>query len=249
MAKISIIILILCSFYSLSLSGKERIVVATFDPRGLSPWILKHVMHEIYEQAGAIMIVRAYPPKRSPFLANSGVIDGELYRTKEAISKEKFPNLVRLPIRNWTVKFSAFTNLEPFPVNGWKSLSSYKIGSMKGIFIVEKKTKGMVRISTDTLPAIVKMMNLGRVDVIVLPEIDGLFALSLLNLNQEIKLLQPSLEAIPTYHFLHKKHQNLIKRLTKVMERMEADGSLSELIARKEREGLQIKLGKELPTP
>ncbi len=78
------------------------------------------------------------------------------------------------------------------------------------------------------------MLYLERIDTAIFTELDGLFALKAMNLQNDIKKIDPILEVSPSYHFLHKKHKVLISKLTKLMGEMDSSGELAALIYKSE---------------
>ncbi len=42
-----------------------------------------------------------------------------------------------------------------------------------------------------------------------------------------VRILEPSIEKIPLYHYVHKKNADLIPKLTRVLEKMTDDGKIN----------------------
>ena len=121
---------------------------------------------------------------------------------------------------------SAFTAGLVFPVDGWNSLRPYRIGFVRGMKLADVNTEGMNRAVASNYKALFKMLDHGRVEVAVLLRVNGLF--------QQIKLgfanvheLKPPHMRINLFHYLHRKHQDLVPRLSTVIREMEQKGELA----------------------
>ena len=110
-----------------------------------------------------------------------------------------------------------FTRTINFTVKGWKSLRPYRIGFRKGFKFAEEKTQGMnVETLVDTEQAF-KLLALGRIDLVLEARETGMEILKKLNLKG-IHVLDPPLQKVKLYHYLHKKHAAIIQPLTKAMK-------------------------------
>ena len=70
-----------------------------------------------------------------------------------------------------------------------------------------------------------KILDLGRADVAIETRVDGLEMLRKLNLK-DIHMLEPLLVTIKLYHYLHKSNAALVRKITKVLQEMEAEGRI-----------------------
>lgn len=188
--------------------------------------IAEVVLAEAYRRLGLRLQVHRLPGERSLRSANSGDMDGELYR-KLGMERE-YPNLLIVPVPLLTYEIVIFTLGTSFAVHGWESLRPYTVGYVKSIKIVEQNTQGMrVEVAATLRQAFLKM-SLGRSDVVVANRRSGLAALQELNLP-DIKVLAPPLATFPVFHYLHKKHAALVPRLTDVLQQMQRDKTLENL--------------------
>ena len=185
--------------------------------------IAEQVMAEAYRRLGMRMVVHKIPGERSLRSANNGDMDGELYR-KLGMDRE-YPNLVIVPVALLTYEIVIFTLGTTFIVNGWDSLRPYTIGHVKSIKIVEQNTQGMrVEVAATLRQAFLKM-TLGRSDIVVANKASGLAALKELNLT-DVKVLSPALATFPVFHYLNKKHEALVPKLTTVLQQMQKDKTI-----------------------
>ena len=187
------------------------------------------ILTEAYRRIGIKLKIKRLPAKRAIVMTNQGKFDGDLQRI-DAV-KNLYKNLVQVrPPINF-LEASAFTVGLEFPINGWDSLRPHRIGIIRGIKFAEVNTKGMNRVLVSDYDALFKMLKAGRVDVAVLPRVNGLFQLTKFGFD-DIRDLKPALLRIDLFHYLHRKNSHLLPRLSAVIEDMRDKG---ELIAMRER--------------
>lgn len=182
--------------------------------------IAERVLQEAYRRLGMSIGVIKVPGERSLFSADHGQVDGELYR-KLGMERE-YPNLRIVPVPLLTYEIVIFTLGTTFVVNGWDSLRPFTIGFVKGIKIIEQNTQGMKLEPTATMRQAFLKMTLGRSDIVVANRNSGLSVLKEMKL-QEVKVLEPPLATFPVFHYLHKKHEALIPKLTTVLQQMQKE--------------------------
>lgn len=188
--------------------------------------VAERVLTEAYRRLGLRLQVHKLPGERSLRSANSGDMDGELYR-KLGMERE-YPNLLIVPVPLLTYEIVIFTLGTSFPVHGWESLRPYTVGFVKSIKIAEQNTQGMrVEVASTLRQAFLKM-SMGRSDVVVANRASGVAVLQELNLH-DVKVLTPPLATFPVFHYLHKKHAALVPRLTSVLQQMQRDKTLESL--------------------
>jgi len=81
-----------------------------------------------------------------------------------------------------------------------------------------------------TIDQIFRILDAGRADVAISTRLEGLLTIKKLNLSG-ITVLEPLLEEIPLYHYLHKKHVLLVPKLAAILKRMEQEGQIKEIQA------------------
>lgn len=188
--------------------------------------IAERVLHEAYRRLGLDMVVIKVPGERSLFGANHGQVDGELYR-KLGMERD-YPNLRIVPVPLLTYEIVIFTQGTNFVVSGWESLRPFTIGFVKGIKIIEQNTKDMKLEPTATMRQAFLKMTLGRSDIVVANRSSGLAVLKELKL-QDVKVLEPPLATFPVFHYLHKKHEALVPKLTAVLQQMQKDKTIDSI--------------------
>ncbi len=231
--KLYIIVLFFVFFTDAIFAEPKKIVLATFNQDAPRLTASEIIVRTLYNKLGIELKIVKHPGNRVLLMANSAQVDGVLLRG--TIIEGLAENLLRIPYPIALIKYSAFTKKsKQIKIDDWNSLSPYRIGVPRGIKLIEERTKNFNQIKNNNLLASFKMLYLDRIDVTVLTELDGLYALKAMNLHNDIQKLEPALEVSPAYHFLHKKHSNLINKMTKLMKKMDESGELKKLIYQSE---------------
>lgn len=80
----------------------------------------KLIYSEAFHRLNIPFEIATYPMKRGPHMVNQGVIDGELGRVADFNSV--YQNLIRINVKMWSVKFSAYTTDQYLRLDSWESL-------------------------------------------------------------------------------------------------------------------------------
>lgn len=178
------------------------------------------ILKEAYSRLGIDFELQLLPIERALVVANEGETDGDLLRFTGL--EQKYPNLVKVPFPLQYLEIVVYAKDKEFAVEGWHSLAPYTIGIVKGFKLAEVKTKGMNVETVTTVTQAFLKLNDGRNDVIVDLR-RSRCKLKGLNVS-DIKILEPSLEQIPMYHYLHIRHQVLAKKLEAELTLMVQEG-------------------------
>lgn len=182
--------------------------------------IAERVLREAYRRIGRELEVKPMPGERSLLSANSGDTDGELYR--RAGIERAYPNLLMVPVPLQLYEIVVFTKLRQLELRGWESLRPYKLGFVKGIKVIEENTVGMQIETVATLQQAFSKLVLGRTELVLANRVSGLASLRQHGFS-DVRVLQPPLAAFPVYHYLHKRHEGLLPRLTAVLRDLEQE--------------------------
>ncbi|MBI9088900.1 MAG: transporter substrate-binding domain-containing protein [Desulfobacterium sp.] len=189
--------------------------------------------HDPIAEFSSQMLVKAYtrigyelnfvdlPAARSLMKSNNGSLDGEVNRIK-GIEKE-YDNLIMVPVPVNFFESVVFTKRHDFRVEGWASLKSFSIAIRIGAKFAEYRTAGMNVVKFSTYEKIFLLLYNDRYDICVSSRITGLYQIKKQNLIG-IKALDPPLETINLYHYLHQKHKAMIPKISKVLQSMEQEG-------------------------
>ncbi len=220
-----IFILLFMSFLMGNVFSQELTYSA---PENLLARINAKILQEAHANIGIPLNVEFYPALRALEQANSGETDGEVSRIGKI--NELYPNLVRVEPSYIEMVCSVFSKNEEFEVTGWDSLEPYSIGIFRGHLYSKNGTEGMKVEEIETNEQIIQMLNFERIDVAVLIEVEGLNAMKVTNLANNIILLQPPILKIPLYLFLHKKNAYLIPQISAALVDMIESGRIQEIV-------------------
>ncbi|MCD4721492.1 MAG: hypothetical protein K8S13_16760 [Desulfobacula sp.] len=198
----------------------------------ISDAILTHA----FKNLGIKFGLKVLPPKRIPREINIGKIDGDTHRIYDFNREKKYQNLIRVEESIQMITQSVFTKLDNIKVNGWKSLSSYKILYLSGIKVTENgmDVAGIPsenRLGVYDIDNAFYLLNLGRGDIAIVSPSTGRASLKKLGIsNNSIKMLTPPVVTINLYPYMHKKYAVLAKKLAGKLKEMKENGKYDEII-------------------
>ncbi len=208
-----------------SFSQAQTPVVIGSDVGSVVVEISELVLKEAYQRAGIPMEIKHHPSKRSLIMANDGEVDGQVNRIRGI--EKAYPNLVMVPVVVQTHIWYAFVKQGrdiSITAWDWESLRPYRIARHRGIRLAEKRTGGMKTHVVDTWEQIVKLIDIERDDIGLFPIAVGLSEIQRMNITTVVPSVP--LEKVQVYHYLHKSRQDLVPRLTRVLQQMEREGRI-----------------------
>ena len=219
-------LLILSAIILLSTSVQaEELVYST--SKILLAYVGADIVMEAHERIGLKLTVKHYPAKRALELSNEGITDGEIGRIRTI--NEQYPNLVRVEPPIYSHESYIFTKDIEFRVDGWSSLKPYRIGIHRGHQYAVDGTAGMNVKQIDSDKQLLKMVDMGRLDVAVVNLLDAQKIIRDENLQGKLKMLEPAISVLPLYLYLHKSKAHLIPKISKSLQEMVDSGRLKEI--------------------
>ena len=191
--------------------------------------ISRLVLAEAYGRLGIDIIINKFPGLRALTYANEGTTDGELFRAKGADAE--YPNLIQIQIPISTVEAVVITEDFYFDVSGWQSLKPYLVGIQAGVTFIESgiaQVEGLIVYRVKDSSQLFGMLEKKRINVAVLPKIIAVKALAGLQ-NKDITILDPPLQRLSLYHYLNKKHAQLVPDLEAVLKSMQDEGEIKRI--------------------
>lgn len=198
------------------------------------------VFTEAFRRIGMELVFETYPPKRCSFLADEGMVDGELGRIFSY--GETHPNLVRVEEPVTTAIWVAYTIDPAIKIDGWESLKDthYKVEYRKGLAKSETRLSELVRkenlSSVNSVSSGLKKLESGRSDIYV--DIEGTAKPFLLSGELKGSKIRKAgnLEEETIHAYLHKKNKSYAPALSTALREMKRGGLFEayEAIVRKE---------------
>ncbi|MDC7221731.1 MAG: transporter substrate-binding domain-containing protein [Spirochaetales bacterium] len=172
------------------------------------------VVAKILSEAGYSSELNVQPGGRSISSANSGELDGEIWRIESI--QGKFPNLMPVPTPLKTLDFKAYYMLNGSVINSEADMKGKKIGTMRG----NKAAEGyLASVDNEVIYALnpenlLKLLESNRVDVVIA---DVAFRGRSQN-PEAIGTLETPLVSTGVHIWLNKKHSALIPSIDGVIQ-------------------------------
>lgn len=123
---------------------------------------------------------------------------------------------------------TVFSKSLKLDIQDWESLSPHLIGIPLGARHTEMQTRQMQRIMVPSYRQLFAMLEQNRLELIVSPLIEGLFAMRQTRLTH-LMPLDTKLERVELYHYLHKRHAALAPHIEKALKVMRENGRIETL--------------------
>jgi polar amino acid transport system substrate-binding protein len=187
-------------------------------------WAADVILREAYRRIGVDLEIRKVPALRAIELTKVGQLDGEVQRIDSF--KNAYPTLLQVrPAINF-LEASAFSGSVDFEPQGWESLRPYTVGVVRGIKFAVDNTSGMRRYVASDYEPLFRMLDLGRLEIGVVPRINGLWHQAWMK-SDRIREVKPPLARFELFHYLHKKHASWIPILAAELSAMQREGRLA----------------------
>ena len=177
------------------------------------------VLQKAYQNLGIKLDIIHVPVGRSLLLANSGEVDGEVSRIKKVASD--YTNLIRIPVPINYVDIRMFTYNKKLLSHDQGISRFYRIGCIKGVVLSEKIIKQLNETchTVTGFKQAIGLLNKNKIDVLILPLTVGLYFKDT-DLQFSSSYYGKTLGTEPLYHYLHKKHFELVPKLTEQLKSM-----------------------------
>lgn len=175
---------------------------------------------ELYTRMGFEIEIIRLPLKRSIKDTNQGAYDAELARI--ANLSYEFTNLVRVPEPIHVLDACAVlpTNAD-YTVEKWSDLGRLTHARQNGVVLFETRTQDYSGFPIENPETIPKMVSIGRADVGIMLCEDARSAVR--DMKDITVLSEPPLETITLYHYVHKKHENLVGTMAQHLRDIKAE--------------------------
>ena len=205
---------------------EHRLIFSTFPSGGMRE-LFDHVLTEAYGRLGYEVELQGYPAERALFMANEGLVDGEAGRVN--VVEKEFPNLIRVPTPLYVNRIAVLTKVRGLdPAKGWGQLAGYKVCIRNGYKLLESQIGGENCHRVSSYEKMLDLLKNNRVDVGLAEYIDILPTLSKAGLG-EVRMLCEPMAVNPMYHYLNKRHADLVPQIDAALRRMTDEGRLKDI--------------------
>jgi polar amino acid transport system substrate-binding protein len=184
------------------------------------------VLVEAYRRLGMTLIAEELPAERALQTSAAGITGGEVARI--AGLETYYPDLMRVPESVGRLEIKVFSAGISFPVTGWESLRPYNFCYMHGFKAIELASMGMQRTATATIEDLVRQLQGGGCEVAVLGS-QAWITVDRLNAGP-LRELEPPLDVLPLYHYLHRRHENLVPLVAEELRKMRSEGAIDAIL-------------------
>ncbi|XLZ72060.1 transporter substrate-binding domain-containing protein [Massilia sp. SR12] len=209
---------LLCALLALPVQGRDlQLYLIPNTPAHDEAW---QVIRAAARRAGIGVAMRALPPQRGMVMANRGEIDGAIGRTM--LAARDFPDLLPVSEPVFLYAPSAYTYKQLDVSGGWAALRDHTLCVRRGYTLMEERTRALPRQRLDDDASLLRMLRHGGCDVAIMDR-KNKEARALMATDRDLHLLQPPLEEVPLYLFLHKRHAALVPRLAEALRDLKRD--------------------------
>jgi len=166
--------------------------------------------------------------QRSLVLANEDG-DGDANRVPDIkkIAPDNTSNLIKIPEPINSIDFYVYTKGLVLPITDYQSLADSSNGFRVGAKILEKNVPGRRTVLPEA-KRLFQMLNEGRLDTVLEHRVIADRIIKENNYSGITKLTPP-LVNLPSYSFIHKKHQALVPAIVKALKEMKTDGTFLQI--------------------
>ena len=165
-----------------------------------------------YQNLGINIDVVYLPAQRAIAEAQKNTwVDAELFRIESA--SNVLPQFIKVPTKLFEMDVIVYSTNRSITLDGWISLKNYRLATMRGLIHVKQRIEEFDLTDTQFVTSaqqLVSLLLLDRVDLVVLPRIMGN---KYFPANSVGKFQETLIEKVSIYHFLHKRHQQLVTPL------------------------------------
>ena len=186
-----------------------------------------NILKNVYQHAGVKVAFEFLPAGRSIKVANAGIFDGEALRTVKAAAQ--YPNLLQVKVPLVEDGLVAWAAKDIGPILSRGDFSSLRVGVKLGDVAIQKYAKGAEIFSTPNTLQAAKMLVRDRIDIVLAWKRNFLPIIASTPEFRKIHAVSKDLYVAKGYHFLHKKHKDLVPRIEDSLRELWADGSMDKM--------------------
>lgn len=209
------------------------------DPGTPAPLVISVIANEQTHALAEAVLTEAYrrihqpvtfdplPAKRALEWANQGETDGDAARISG--TENSYPNLIPVPTPVITFKGIAFSRDAALRVRAWADLRGLRVGVIRGIRYSTIGTEGLDRFFARDMPHLFTLLDHGRIQVAVAVLDAGEVEIARHFKGSGIQPVGQPLHTAPLFHFLHRRHRDLVQRLDPALQTMWQSGAVAEI--------------------
>jgi hypothetical protein len=146
-----ILSMVFCLIITSLLQSYEKIKINDLK---IGTGLYRAINREIYNRLNIEVEFITTPIERALNLSNSGIIDGELGRTKNVLLS--YTNLRMVPTSIFTLKIYVYTKKTTIQVKSFDDLTNYSVAVLRGTKVIENLTRNLELRTANTIPGLLK---------------------------------------------------------------------------------------------
>lgn len=229
--KSSLILFVACVIRMVPAVAGEVMKVNTY---GAEPFTTKQatglfdvVVKDAFLRAGISASISWVPAKRGLRRVSHGQDGAHYPRTIAAIGAS--PNLIVVPTPFFQTSYVAVVRQAGVDVKNWEDLRKYRVGYLLGWQIFANKKEFFGKVQPSRIPeSMFKMLKADRVDVVLYEKMAFMQLAAKMDLSG-LTVLEPPIATSFLHLILHKKHAELIPRLSQAFVEQRESGDLAKL--------------------
>lgn len=211
--------------------GAEALVLNTSarEPRSLpdGSGFEDKIIQEAFQRIGVPATIVYQPPERALVNANEGVIDGDCWRVSGLSAR--YPNLLEVPEPVDLVFIKVFTRNPAMRITSWADLKPYNVAYINGWKILEANVLGTRSLEkVKDLEMLLALLARDRTEAVLVDPVMGREEVRRMGFTG-IRVLEPPLARQDMHIYLHKRHAELVPRLSEALRQMKRDGTFQRL--------------------
>ncbi len=210
-----------------NLQAGDNVVVASATDQSRVAAVSETIMVRAYAALGYELNVSYLPGKQALYKSNHGETDAELVRI-EAVAR-KYPNLVQVPEALFNIHGMAFSWNDTIRFQGAQDLWGRRVGIVKGIQWAANIAEGQSPILAQNVHDLFELLANRRIDIALEAQLTGQPELKHFPNKGLVMLLESPIE-FPVFHFLNKKHHNMIAPLAEEIQKMKKRGEIDRIL-------------------
>ncbi|MBF0126812.1 MAG: transporter substrate-binding domain-containing protein [Magnetococcales bacterium] len=190
--------------------------------------LLDRMAHALFRRLDHPVRITRLPSERALQLIGQEQADGDLFRI--AGLENRFPFLIMVPEPWLSVRFVAFTLRPELLISSWQDLLPLHVAFVRGWQVFETRLPQARTITrTDDSRQLFDLLKRHRVDAILYDDLQGEFLKQSMGVSDARVAGGPLLES-PIHAYLHRKHADLVPRITAELSRMKQDGTWKKIM-------------------
>jgi polar amino acid transport system substrate-binding protein len=220
---------------SISLGASAQTIKLAANEKAVEQAVAMLLIKDIYRKAGLEPQIEALPAKRANQVTLDGSKDGEVARISPYAGNN--PPLLRVDPPYYYLSTSAFTKIgRKLVIQTKEDLARYRVGIVRGIAHAERAVEGIPSVTiVDGYSSLYRMIDAGRIDVVIDTGINGQAEIRLLGLESSVGLAG-DIAKFDLHHILHPRQKGLIPKISAAIKALQSSGELDALIKKYEKQ-------------